>query len=46
MDAAGGDPLRAEVIYRKVSRDWWEYFKLYRTEQGKHAKEQKRKLDK
>jgi hypothetical protein len=45
MDAAGGDPLRAQAIYENVSRDWWEYFKLYRTEQGKHSKEQKRKFE-
>jgi hypothetical protein len=45
MDAAGGDPLRAQAILENVSQDWWEYFKMYRAEKGKHDKEVKRKMD-
>ena len=29
LEAANGDPLRAQEIDEKLGREWWEYYLVY-----------------
>lgn len=44
IEAADGDPLRAQEIYNQLDREWWEYWMTYSKEAGSVAKERERKL--
>ena len=43
LEAAQGDPLRAQVIEAELSRVWWERWLIYRQEQGKAIEIEERK---
>ena len=42
LDAAGGDPLRAQEIENGVSERWWSYALIYREQQTQAHKEMER----
>lgn len=42
LEAANGDPLRAQVIEAKVSGEWWETWLAWREARGELAAEQQR----
>lgn len=46
MDAASGDPLRAQEIEAGLTREWWERWLLYRKKQGEAAEEMERRYKK
>lgn len=39
LEAAGGDPLRAQEMEAGLTREWWEYWTIYHSERMKAAKE-------
>lgn len=34
LDAANGDPLRAQELEANLEPEWWEYFLIYRRAKG------------
>lgn len=35
LEAAGGDPLRAQQMENELSPEWWEFYLIYRRAGGK-----------
>jgi len=45
LNAADGDPLRAQEIESELNQYWWEHWLVYREEQGKAQAKMSEKHD-